>query len=98
MLKHPPRWSETCLEESNVQTLTNEHDKIKAVLAMVKAVADAIRELDQVPSGELYARVMGTLGLDEYEWAVCQLIRAGLVTRDRSHMLRWIAVENGGAA
>lgn len=40
-----------------------EQQKIAAAFAMVAAVAETIRELKAIPSGELYARLMGHLEL-----------------------------------
>jgi hypothetical protein len=56
-----------------------------AVVRVAHAVAETIRELGQVPSGHLYARLMGVMELHQYE----QIIGL-LVERDRSHLLRWI--------
>lgn len=64
-------------------------EQIKAALAITRAIADAIRELGSIPSGELYARVMGHMSLENYEKVIATLIGAGLVRRDNSHMLTW---------
>ena len=56
-----------------MQTLSTQSEKIKAALGMVKSVADAIRDLGSVPSGHLYATIMGAMALDEYEWIIGQL-------------------------
>jgi hypothetical protein len=67
--------------------------KIAAALKMVQAIAEAIRELREVPAGHLYAQVLGAMGQDEFDWIVGRLIGAGLVERTPSHLLRW----KGGA-
>ena len=54
------------------------------------AVAETIRELGQVPSGHLYARLMGVMELHQYEQVIGLLVDARLVERDRTHLLRWI--------
>lgn len=64
--------------------------KIAAALNMVQGIADAIQELGQVPSGTLYANVLSTMTLEEYDWIIGKLIGAGLVHRDNSHLLTWI--------
>lgn len=53
-------------------------------------VAVAVRELKQVPSGHLYARVMEHLDLPSYEKIIDILKSAGLVAED-NFMLKWIA-------
>lgn len=64
--------------------------QVDAALAVMKAVADAIRDLGEVPSGELYARVMQHMDLRTYDRIIDRLIGAGLVQRTGSHLLRWV--------
>lgn len=61
-----------------------------AVVRIAHAVAETIRELGQVPSGHLYARLMGVMELHQYEQVIDLLIDARLVERDHSHLLRWV--------
>jgi len=61
-----------------------------AAVRVAHAVAETIRELGQVPSGHLYARLMGVMELHQYEQVIGLLVDARLVERDRSHLLRWI--------
>jgi len=61
-----------------------------AVVRVAHAVAETIRELGQVPSGHLYARLMGVMELHQYEQVIGLLVDARLVDRDRNHLLRWI--------
>ena len=56
---------------------------------MAATVGDAIRELGSVPSGHLYARLMGHLSLEEFNEIISTLVRAGLVRRDANHLLVW---------
>jgi hypothetical protein len=60
-----------------------------AAVRVVAALAEAIRDLGQVPSGHLYASVMGVMNLSQYQQAIGILIKAGLV-EDRHHLLVWI--------
>ena len=68
-----------------------------AALQIIRVVADAIREitinnsngLGGVPSGHLYARLMPTFTLAQYESVIGVLKRAGLVT-DKNHLLVWV--------
>lgn len=62
---------------------------VKAALAQVQALAEAIRSLGSVPSGKLYAVVMSHMSLDGYTQAIEVLKRAGLV-KEECHLLTWI--------
>ncbi len=61
-----------------------------ATLQAAAALAEAIRGLDSVPSGELYALVMGKMSLAAYDNIIAALVRARLVRKDTSHLLTWI--------
>jgi len=61
-----------------------------AALQAALALTEAIRELGSVPSGELYARVMGTFSIASYENIIRALVNAKLVREDASHLLTWI--------
>lgn len=67
--------------------------QIKAAVNAIIAMAEAIRELKQVPSGTLYAHLMGVMSIEQYESLLGTLINAGLVRKDQSHMLTWIGGE-----
>lgn len=64
-------------------------DQVKAAFTMVAAVAEAVREAGRIPSGTLYAALMGKVDLAGYEKLVGILKGAGLV-EERSHELIWI--------
>ena len=59
-----------------------------AAIQMVSALAEAIRSVERIPSGHLYAQVMGSMSLENYQQAIGFLKRAGLVT-ETAHMLTW---------
>ena len=61
----------------------------RAALDVVFAIAEAIRTLGSVPSGELYARVMNVMSLQSYQQVIASLVAAGVV-EESAHMLRWI--------
>ncbi len=65
----------------------------QAIIDMMSAVGGVIKELGSVPSGHLYAQLMGLLRLDVYEATIDTLVRLKLVRRDRNHMLTWIGGE-----
>lgn len=67
--------------------MTNE--QLKAVLQMGMAIGDAIRDLGEVPSGHLYAQLMGKLSLANYEAILRGLARQGLIRVDGSHLITW---------
>lgn len=62
----------------------------EAAVGMLKAVASAIKDLGRVPSGELYARLMGYVTLDQYDLLIGVLVRSRLV-RQENHELIWVA-------
>lgn len=69
-------------------------EKEKKALEIVRTVANVIRELREIPSGHLYARLMEVLTLDEYNQIIGLLKRAGLVT-ETYYNLKWKGPENG---
>ncbi len=65
--------------------------ELSAGLAIVKAVADTVKELGRAPRGVLYAGLMTRgLSLNSYEQIEGMLCRAGLV-RIESDCLVWNA-------
>ncbi len=56
---------------------------------MLTAVSEAIREAGRIPSGTLYAVLMGKVNIAGYEKMIGILKGAGLV-EERSHELIWI--------
>lgn len=63
-------------------------NELKAGLAALRALADAIRELKQIPSGHLYAQVMAYFSLEAYEKAIRMLCNAGVIRKD-GDLLKW---------
>ena len=63
---------------------------VKAAFEVLKAVADAIREIGSVPSGHLYACLMSDLSLDQYEQVIATLKQAGLITESHC-LLTWVS-------
>ena len=55
----------------------------------IAAISETIRELKEVPNGHLYARIMGTLSLDQYNQVIAILVRAKLVA-NKNDLLVWI--------
>jgi hypothetical protein len=69
--------------------MTPTKEQFKAAIMAITALAEAIRELGEVPSSELYTRVMGHMNLDTYESFINRLVEAEVVQR-KGHMLKWI--------
>lgn len=69
----------------------NTKREVHAALEIVMAVAEAIRELGETPSGHLYANLMSSgMTLQAYNSIIETLKRAGLVEERASHMLVWV--------
>ena len=62
---------------------------IGAELNLIRIVADAIREIGSVPSGQLYAYLMGHMSLSQYQSIIGTLKKAELV-RESNNVLVWI--------
>lgn len=70
----------------------------KALLKRVAmALADAIRDLGNVPAGHLYAQVMSTIDLQTFNELIVVLEDCGWVRREASHLLVWIGPAKKGA-
>ena len=65
--------------------------EILAAVEVARSVADLIRELGEVPSGLLYARLMSFMDLAAFHQVVALLVDAGLVERRSNNILRWVA-------
>lgn len=63
--------------------------EVGAAINAIKAVADTIKELGEVPSGVLYANLMGSLNLNQYEQIIGILTRAGVI-ENRNNLLVWV--------
>jgi DNA-binding IscR family transcriptional regulator len=68
---------------------TKPADATKA-LYILKAVADAIKELGTVPSGDLYAHLMRHgISLEVYEKIIARLRDDGLIFVSSGHLITW---------
>lgn len=63
--------------------------EMSAAIRTAQAVAEAIRELKEVPSGQLYVHLMGIMSLDQYTAIISALKKAGVVS-ESNHLLKWI--------
>lgn len=64
-------------------------EQIRAVLDVMIAMTDTIRVAGRVPSGELYAQVMGHMDIHTYNAIVARIKGTGLVI-EKSHELIWV--------
>lgn len=64
-------------------------EQVTAGIRMAAAVGEAIRDLGSVPSGHLYARLMGHMSLDTYNGLIGILKKANLV-EESNHVLTWV--------
>jgi hypothetical protein len=71
--------------ENKQQTLPSRQQVIEEVLG------DVIRELKEVPSGHLYAHVMGRISWHEYNATLASLKRQGKI-KEKYHVLTWTGV------
>jgi hypothetical protein len=63
--------------------------KTEAQMQLVRAIAEAIRELKEVPSGHLYARIAGKVSSETYEKVLAVLRSGGLISVSPSHLITW---------
>jgi hypothetical protein len=59
-------------------TMTKE--QAHALIQFMGAVASLIKEVKEIPSGHLYAQLMGKMTLDQYNDMIATLKNAGLVS------------------
>jgi hypothetical protein len=63
--------------------------ELLAGLNILAAVAETIREAGEVPSGTIYAALLGKVSMEGYTSLLRTLKGAGLV-EEKNHLLRWI--------
>lgn len=64
-------------------------EQVTAGIRVAAAVGETIRELGSVPSGHLYAALMGRMDLDAYNKCIGLLKQANLV-EESNHLLTWV--------
>ena len=62
----------------------NEEQRKKQVAGMTE-IAQSIRTAGRIPSGHLYASLMGVMGLVQYQKIISTLTAAGLIKVTGSH-------------
>lgn len=61
----------------------------EALRQIVLAVEEAIRDAGEIPSGHLYAALMGVMTLDQYNTIISVLKKAGKI-EEKFNMLKYI--------
>lgn len=62
--------------------------RLEALVGVMEALCDVVREEGKVPAGHLYAACAGTMGLDDFTGVIRFLERAGLV-KYANHTVLW---------
>ncbi len=62
--------------------------EVGGALDMIKAVADAIKELGSVPSGHLYARLMAYVDLNTYN-KIIDILKRSEIVAEKNNELFW---------
>lgn len=57
-------------------------------LELVQIIGRAIMDAGQIPSGQLYAAIMGKVSLETYQSVIGLLTRQGII-RNENHLLIW---------
>lgn len=63
--------------------------EIMAYVELAKCLAKTIRELGEVPSGHLYAMVMGQMNLEQYN-RIIQVLKDTKCIEERNYLLKWV--------
>lgn len=67
-----------------------EKQQISAAIEAISAIGRVIREVKRIPSGHLYAQLMGVVSLEKYEAAISILKRTQLIKEENNELV-WIA-------
>jgi len=71
-----------------MQTNQTVNEQAKQAVAMLRAIAETIRECGSAPEGIMYAGLMGRMDLSTFEKALSILQGAGLISRN-GHVATW---------
>lgn len=66
-----------------------QEEKMQAAVQIMKAVAEAIREAGSIPSGHLYAQLMGKMSLGSYEKMIDAMRRMGVI-KVEDHLITYV--------
>ncbi len=68
---------------------TTKERQVEAAIGIIRAVADAIKELKEVPSGHLYAHLCGNLSLNEYN-QIIEILQKSRLIIVKSNLITWV--------
>jgi len=74
-----------------MKTETELKAQVSNAIQILRAIAETIRELKEVPSGTLYAQLMGQMDLATYQRVIDTLKGAKVIEETPASLLRWIA-------
>ena len=87
------RWHRTrraiSRQSASARALLDGPAEARRAMMLAITTAEAIRTAGQIPSGTVYAMMMGQMSLKAYESILDRLVGAGLIRRD-VHLLTWI--------
>jgi len=63
-------------------------NQAQQALAVIQILGSAIKEAGEIPSGTLYAMVMGKISYETYTSAIALLVRQGII-KESNHLLTW---------
>lgn len=64
-------------------------EQVTAGIRIAAVVGEAIKDLGSVPSGHLYAHLMGHMDLDTYNKCIAVLKQAEMV-KEENNLLTWV--------
>lgn len=77
------------LAESEVVRNMPRQEQRDVLVHLTAALAEAIHDAGEIPSGYLYAAVMSQFNLENYNVMLLVIKKAGLISIDEHHMIRW---------
>lgn len=72
--------------------------QVEAYIEICRTIAEAVKEAGEfgIPSGHVYAMLIGTMSLQTYEGIIDKLKGAGLIREDNSHLLYYVGIDVKG--
>jgi hypothetical protein len=64
-------------------------DQRTAVVELIAAVAEVIRTAGEIPSGHLYAAMMGKVDIHTYN-AILSTLKGSKLVVEKNHLLTWV--------
>lgn len=80
---------EEWLSDERIMAMKVTKEQVAAVVDTIVTMGHLIRMYGEIPSGELYARVMDKMSLTTYTSIIDKLVEMKLITK-QNHLLTWI--------